>query len=163
MWAIAQNSRSLFFQQKIIHLLFCHHSPNITFNFCINFICLKNSTSIQYILNKNYCNYQYQSLLAAYSVIFYENCSHLESITAQWKISYLADGLLAFQGESTKLSLSVINSMFENLNSAYQKCMNPLVAKATTFYMMVPIIIISSLGLNLEHVDYEISLFIFDL
>jgi hypothetical protein len=41
--------------------------------------------------------------------------------------------------------------------------MNPLAAKATTFYTMVPNIIISSLGLNLEHVDYEISLFIFGL
>lgn len=72
MWVIAQNSRSLIFlfQQTIIHLLFHHHSPNITFNFCMNFVCLKNSTSIQYILNKNYCNYQYQSLLAAYSVMF---------------------------------------------------------------------------------------------
>jgi len=61
------------------------------------------------------------------------------------------------------LSLSVINSMFENLNSAYQKCMNPLVAKATKFYTMVPNIVIGSLGSNPEHVGYGISLFIFGL
>jgi hypothetical protein len=39
--------------------------------------------------------------------------------------------------------------------------MNPLVAKATKFYTVVPNILISSLGSNPEHVDYGISLFIF--
>jgi hypothetical protein len=80
----------------------------------------------------------------------YENCSHLESISAECEISYLADGLLAFQGESTKLSLSAINSMFEDVNSAHQKCMNLLAAKATKLCTMVPNIVISSLGSNPE-------------
>jgi hypothetical protein len=91
----------------------------------------------------------------------YENCSHC--ISAQSEISYLADGLLGFQGESMKLSLSVINSMFEDVNSESQKCMNPLLAKATKFCIMVPNIVIGSLGSNPEHVNYEISLFIFGL
>ena len=61
------------------------------------------------------------------------------------------------------MSLSVINSMFENSNSAHQKCMNPLLAKATKFYTMVPSILIGSFGSNPKHVDYGISLFIFGL
>lgn len=62
-----------------------------------------------------------------------------------------------------KLSLSVINSMFEDVNSEHQRCMNPLVAKATKFCTMVPNTVIGSWGSNPEHVNYEISLFIFGL
>jgi len=54
------------------------------------------------------------------------------------------------------LSLSVINSMFENLNSAHQKCMNPLVAEATKLFH-------NGAKYPMEHVDYRISLFIFGL